>query len=114
MSEKDEIISQLVKCLDLDELSQGYRRRLLILDSQIEALRSIQNEMLGILGDMRQELDQFRRDRQICGRLNLLVDASVTSAKPDTKSKGHQKTNRNREHDKIKLNLVKPGQGIGT
>ena len=109
MSEKDEIISQLVKCLDLDELLESLARKSMIVDSQIEALRSIHNEMLSILGEMRQELIQFRRDRQICGRLNLLMDAQIPPEQPKKKPKIQQKTHRNREYGKVTINYKSTG-----
>jgi hypothetical protein len=49
MDDKGNLITELVKALDLDELTEGYRRRLLILDSQIEALRQLENDLRDIL-----------------------------------------------------------------
>ena len=107
MSNERDLISQLVKALDLDELTQGYRRRLLILDSQIEAFKQLRDEYLEVLADMREMVTQLRALYQINMRVLNVVNAP-------TETKGPQKGNRNREDGKIKLNLVKPGKGIST
>lgn len=75
----------------------------MIVDSQIEALRSIQNEMLSVLGEMRDELIQFRKDRQICGRLNLLMDHK-DEVKSNNPTKPELNNNdKTREKDETKL-----------
>jgi hypothetical protein len=76
----------------------------MILDSQVEALRGIQGEMLGVLGELRQEIDLFRSSRQICGRLNLLSLTNEADA-----PKMRQKPKReNQVNGEIKVNIIKP------
>jgi hypothetical protein len=102
-------IDLLLLIQEVKDLHDSLTRKGMIVDSQIEALRSIQAEMLKVLTEMRQELDQFRKDRQICGRLNLLVDAQVSPEKPKTKPKRQQKINRNRDYGKVRINYKSTG-----
>ncbi len=58
-----------------EEQAQGYRRRLLIIDGQIEALREV-------ISELRDELTQLRADTKICNQLNLLaIPKGVEEAK---------------------------------
>ena len=42
-NKEENLIRELVKALDLEELTDGYRRRLQIIDSQVEALNRLQD-----------------------------------------------------------------------
>ncbi len=69
----DALIKQLVEVLDLDEFTQGYRRRLLILDSQIEALRQEREALAKERKALRAEREQLGALDQVNMRvLNIL------------------------------------------
>lgn len=55
-----------------EEILSRIANQQLIMDSQIQALREIAAYLLDAIGEFREELIQFRADRQICGRLNVL------------------------------------------
>ena len=68
-NKKQNIIRELVKALDLEALTDGYRRRLQILDSQIEALRQERKAF-------REERHKLRAEREqlhALYRINLRV-----------------------------------------
>lgn len=84
MDEKD-LIRQLVKALDLDELTQGYRRRLLIFDSQIEGLRNLEKEYRQRLTDMDEAITNLKALYQINMRvLNIVNAPEKAGAKDET------------------------------
>lgn len=74
MCDKEQnLIRELVKALDLDELTDGYRRRLQILDSQIEAFNGLGVEYRERLDELSNIIDNFRAICTVCGRLNILI-----------------------------------------
>lgn len=54
------LVTAVIAGLDLEESAQGYRRRLLIMDSQIEAHRKLMDELDRKLATFEKALDQFR------------------------------------------------------
>ncbi len=89
MSEK-ELISQLVEALDLDEFTEGYRRRLLILDSQIEALRKLEQTYRERLTDMDEAITNLVAVCKVCSRLNILCAKNDKSLPKVAKAEGPQ------------------------
>jgi hypothetical protein len=59
-------------------LRDGLVRRSQIMDSQILASRRIQEDMQKVVEEWREELIQFRADRQLCARLNLIIEPQKT------------------------------------
>ena len=90
MDEK-KLINQLVEALDLEEFTEGYRRRLLILDSQIEAFRKLEQTYRDKLTDLDEMLVKFGAVCQVCSRLNILcTNVGKTNSKepPHEQEKG--------------------------
>jgi hypothetical protein len=85
----------------VEMLRNGLVRRSLIMDSQIIAQREIKDEMSKVLEEMREELVQFRADRQTCGKLNILANENDP---PETGEKPQQG---NQGNGRIKVNIVK-------
>ena len=75
MSDQQDIVKQLVQALDLDELTDGYRNRLLILDSQIEQFHKGLQQLGNIIA-------QLQAVCKVCGRLNLLAGNISNQAPP--------------------------------
>lgn len=75
MNPTDEI-ELLLLVQELREVKNSLTRKNMIVDSQIEALKKTDEELRKTISELRNELVQFRRDRQICGRLNILADHS--------------------------------------
>jgi len=61
-----------IACMDLEGLEDSYRNRLRILDSQIEALRELEQSYRAKLTDMDELLNRFGAICQVCSRLNIL------------------------------------------
>lgn len=59
--------------MEVEEQAQGHRRRLLIMDSQLRELNEAVIYLLEAISELREEMIQFRADRQICGQFNLLT-----------------------------------------
>ena len=72
-NKEENLIRELVKALELDELTDGYRRRLLILDSQIEALNKLQDDYREGLSEINNIINELKAVCKVCGRLNILV-----------------------------------------
>jgi hypothetical protein len=70
--DKEKLITALVEALDLDEFTEGYRRRLQIFDSQIEAFREIEKAYQQKLADMDEAINHLKAVCSICSRLNIL------------------------------------------
>lgn len=79
MSNKEQnIIRELVKALDLEELTDGYRRRLQILDSQIEALRQEREALAEERRKLRAEREQLHALYVINLRVLNIVNAPAS------------------------------------
>jgi hypothetical protein len=84
------LISQLVEALDLDEFTEGYRRRLQILDSQIEAFRKLEQTYRERLTDMDKAITNLVAVCKVCSRLNILCLKNEADASEMRKTKGPQ------------------------
>jgi len=79
---------------EVQMLRDGLVRRSQIVDAQISDMKATRDEMEKTLAEWREEIVQFRMDRQICGQLNILADH-----KPQKESQG--------KNESIKVNIVK-------
>ena len=85
MADEKELIRQLVEALDLEELTQGYRRRLLILDSQIRAFRELERAYSEKLVEMDEAITNLKGLHQINMRvLNIVNAPEKAGAKNET------------------------------
>ena len=82
----DKLVKQLVEALDLDEFTEGYRRRLRILDSQIEAFDKLKESFEQKLVDMVEVINHLRTVCNACSRLNILC----TNVGGERKAEGPQ------------------------
>ena len=77
---------------DIEELLESYRRRILILDSQIDAFRDLENAFVKRLSLFDDLLTKFEADIQICGRLNLLaIGGAKNAGDQETKKEKRQR-----------------------
>ena len=106
MDEK-KLISQLVEALDLDEFTQGYRRRLIILDSQIEDLRRLEQAYRERLADIDKAISNLVAVCRVCSRLNILCAKTGAPAPETAQKKGPRKINGNRDDGGITVNISK-------
>jgi len=67
-------IDLLLLLQELNGLKDSLTRKNMVVDSQIAALNKTIEYFRDTIEEMREEVVQFRGDRQICGQLNLLVD----------------------------------------
>jgi len=77
------LIKQLVEALDLDKFTQGYRRRLLILDSQLEALRQEREALAEEREALRGEREKLAALYQINMRVLNIVNAPSRAGEPN-------------------------------
>ena len=61
-----------IACIDLESLQESYGRRLLIIDSQIQAFRELEKEYRQRLADMDEAINHLKAVCQVCSRLNIL------------------------------------------
>jgi Mg2+/Co2+ transporter CorB len=83
---------------EVQMLRDGLVRRSQIVDAQIADMKTTREEMQGVLEEWREEIVQFKMDRQICGQLNILADHQPT--------KGEDTPKGNQENGRIKVNIV--------
>ena len=66
-----------------EKQAQGHRRRLVIMDSQLRELRNCIEYLFDAIGDLREQLIQFRADRKVCGHLGLLATTTKIGSSVD-------------------------------
>jgi hypothetical protein len=67
-------LAQVIASMGLVELEQGYRRRLQILDSQIEAFREMEQQYKAVLAEMEGAVTQLKALHQINMRVLNIVN----------------------------------------
>jgi hypothetical protein len=81
-------LAQVVASMGLVELEQGYRRRLLILDSQIEAFRAMEQKYKKVLAEMEGAVTQLQALHQINMRLLNIVNSPTKVGEEGWDDKG--------------------------
>jgi hypothetical protein len=71
---------------DVKALRDGLITRSQIVDSQILAQKQLQEDMENTIRQLRDEMVQFRADRQLCARLNLIIAPVDTDTKEPQKN----------------------------
>lgn len=94
--ELKKLVNVIIASLDFEELAQGYRRRLQILDSQIEALRQEREALADERRKLRAEREQLAALYQINMRILNLINSPVKrKSSPTTENRDNEKAESN-------------------
>lgn len=74
MKKFKELSSAIISIIDIELLAQGYRRRLLIMDSQIKALRELEDKYREVVVEMEKTVTNLQALYQINMRVLNIVN----------------------------------------